>query len=144
MKDTKIKNANNINNAKSFKKLVALVEAKNSGDRISSARKRKIGIFAVILLCFGISLVLTSFFSKKDAFPANPIVLKTSTGEEIKITEQSTLHMPFIKNEGQVENDAVRYYSSVPSGAIYVENGQLTYNLKGPSKIGRASCRERV
>lgn len=131
MKDTKIKNANNINNAKSFKKLVALVEAKNSGDGISSARKRKIGIFAVILLCFGISLVLASFFSKKDAFPANPIVLKTSTGEEIKITEQSTLHMPFIKNEGQVENDAVRYYSSVPSGAIYVENGQLTYNLKG-------------
>ena len=51
--------------------------------------------------------------------------------EESEIMEQAVkLQVPFVANEGQVENEAVRFYARTFGGTVFVEDGGvLTYTL---------------
>ncbi len=80
-------------------------------------------VAASIVVGLGIS---TLFHNQPQV---HPILLTTSAGEKIALTDTSALYMPFMDNVGQIDKVEVKYLSSVPSGSVYVEDGQLVYNI---------------
>ncbi len=57
------------------------------------------------------------------------LTLKTGTERAIILDNKSSLHIPFIKNEGQI-NNKVKYYASIFSGSLFVTDNSLTYSFQ--------------
>lgn len=80
---------------------------------------------AVVTIAVGFGII-TLLHNRSQV---NPIWLTTSTGEKVALTDTSARYMPFVDNVGQIDREEVKYLSSVPSGSVYVEDGQLVYNI---------------
>ena len=53
----------------------------------------------------------------------------------------SKLELPFIKNEGQINSEQVKYYANTFAGTVFVTNNGLTYSIPDPyAKDGKHSA----
>ncbi len=60
----------------------------------------------------------------------NKPVLETTSGKNITLDDKKSLHLPFIKNEGQVTEETVEYYAPIFSGTLFVTDQALTYHIE--------------
>lgn len=107
----------------------------------------------LIHLTFGLSLVLvsvllgTGLMMSKDRstqstfhLPDNSSHL-TGRHESLGLSrpDQISWQLPFIKNEGQIDSDQVKYYANTFRGTVFVtQNGALVYTFEAAPGVGLA------
>jgi hypothetical protein len=113
---------------------------------------------AIISTCISMSLLLgmippiplTTSANIDQAF-ASTLNTQSSTKERNNSSDkrqsaEKALHkinVPFIKNQGQVSNNNVKYYANIFSGTLFVtEDGELTYALTKPQQTKNFDVRK--
>ena len=116
--------------------------------------RKSFALFAVLLLTFS----NFSFPAKAVSFSLDSQDIKTQ-GEgdlsdkdnfkldelENKFKEKSDLvHIPFVKNQGQVKNNDVKYYANIFSGGFYVTEQGLRYALSKKESFEKDLIKNRI
>ncbi len=101
-----------------------------------------LGIVSIILISV---VVFTNFknltdfkesnFSNKDQEVSQFLTLKNTSGNTVAINNKSSLHIPFIKNQGQIEQEKVKYYAPIFLGNVFVTNEFLKYSIESESEV---------
>src|SRR6056300_1204830 len=89
------------------------------------------GSCLALVLAFWVTQQEALFDDAKPSAPkAKQELITTTAGSNINLEEKSSVHLPFIKNEGQIGEDKVSYYASIFSGTLFVTDEALTYRVK--------------
>jgi hypothetical protein len=86
-------------------------------------RNKVILLLAIIVISTGLS-----------TYAEEPIRIATGPSADIAIKkEASSLQVPFIKNEGQITADDVRFYTKLFNGTVFItDKGDLVYSILYP------------